>query len=84
MSGFDLDVGGTVKFGTASASKGPGGKSDYALQASIGRAQGQCRSPPRPATFVGKQRIRGYKNSAFATFRMRTEVEQHLWHGRYL
>lgn len=69
-SGFDLDVGGTIKFGTASTSKGLGtGKTDYALQASIGKSIGPVSfSTMAGYTFVGKEADQGYKNSAFATF----------------
>jgi hypothetical protein len=69
-SGFDLDVGGTIKFGTASASKGLGtGKSDYAIQTSIGKSAGPVSFTTTAGyTFVGKEADQGYKNSAFATF----------------
>lgn len=68
--GFDLDVGGTLKVGTASASKGLGtGKNDYALQASLGKSLGPVAfSTTLGYTFVGKEADQGYKNSAFATF----------------
>lgn len=68
--GFDLDLGATVKFGTASASKGLGtGKDDIALQASLGRSLGAASFTLTGGyTFVGKPEGQELRNSAFATF----------------
>ncbi len=68
--GFDLDLGATVKFGTASVSKGLGtGKNDIALQASLGRSAGPLGFTLTGGyTFVGKPEGQELRNSAFATF----------------
>ncbi|MBL8520348.1 MAG: hypothetical protein JNK75_06720 [Betaproteobacteria bacterium] len=67
--GFDLDVGGSIKFGTASAGRGLGtGKNDYALQASLGRSFGPLGlSATAGYTFAGKPEGQELRNSAFAT-----------------
>ena len=66
--GVDLDLGGIVKFATASASKGLGtGKADFSLQSVLSESFGDFHvSGTLGYTFVGKPANLNYRNAVYA------------------
>ena len=67
--GVDLDVGATMKFATASSSKGLGsGKNDLALQAIFSRSAGPFNlSATLGYTFVGKPADQNFRNALYSS-----------------